>query len=429
MSDRVFRAALGATAAIGVALRLFHIRRVHTGSVEFGDAETYRLLSGLLADGEGYIRPREFLFEGERIATAEFPPLWPMLLALLDLVGFDGASEQRALGALLGGATVVVVGLLAAALADRRAGVVAGALTAAYPQLIVLDTSLLAEGLAVLLVATAVLGLVRARAAEGGPTGSAGVRWWVLASVAFGLGALTRSEIVLLAIVLVVPACRVPDRRAWARAVAIGLAGVVVCIGGWTVRNAVSLGDVQPFTNNSGTLIAGANCDAVYSGSQIGLWRLDCVTALDTTGLDESAAAAERRSVGIDHALDNVGDLPAVGTVRVLRTFGAWDVRSQLFFESLEGRDYDWLWAGWYAWLGLVAAAIGGAVSTGRTGWRDRWPLAVPLAVVVFTALASYGNARFRVAAEPGVIVLAAVGVVALADRVRHGRQAPSGSS
>ncbi|MEM8705175.1 MAG: glycosyltransferase family 39 protein [Actinomycetota bacterium] len=424
MSDRVFRASLGAAAVVGVALRLFHIRRYHTGDVAFGDAETYRLLAGVLADGEGYIRPRALLFEGERVATAEFPPLWPMLLAALDLIGLDGASEQRALGALLGGVTIVVVGLLATSLADRRVGILAAALTAAHPQLVVLDTSLLAEGLAVALVSTALLGVVRARAADGGPLGAEGRRWWLLAAVALGLGALTRSEIVLLAVVLVVPACRVPDRRVWARTAALGLAGVAVCVGGWTIRNAISLDVVQPFTNNSGTLIAGANCDAVYGGSQIGLWRLDCVTALDTAGLDESAASSQRRSAGVEYALDHITDLPAVGTVRILRTFGAWDIRSQLFFESLEGRDYDWLWAGWFAWLGLAAAAIGGMARADRDGWRACWPLVVPLSVVVFTALVSYGNSRFRAVAEPGVIVLAAIGVVACStDAVRAGKR------
>ena len=333
--------------------------------------------------------------------------------------------------ALLGGLTIVVIGLLATALVDRRVGLVAAVLTAGYPQLIVIDTSLLAEGLTILLISVALLGLVRARQADGGVFGVDGRRWWLLASAALGLAALTRSEVVLLSIVLVVPACRATDRRAWARAAALGLAGVIVCIGGWTVRNAVSLGDVQPFTNNSGTLIAGANCDAVYSGSQIGLWRFDCVTAIDTTGLDESAAASERRSAGVEHALDNVGDVPAVGVVRVLRTFGAWDIRSQLFYESLEGRDYDWLWAGWFTWLGLVAAAAGGAAVADRSMWRERWPLLVPVGVVVFTALVSYGNQRFRAVAEPGVLVLAAIGLMAMLERARRrqGAQAPSGSS
>ena len=421
VSKRAFCAALWVAAAVGVALRVFHIQRGDSGVREFGDAEKYRLLAELMADGEGYLRVYEFFLNGRKVPTAEFPPLWPMLLAVLDLLGFDAANEQRALGALLGGMTVVVIGLLAAALVDRRVGVVAATLTAVYPQLIVIDTSLHAEGLAVLLVATALLGVVRARQAEDGVLTAAGRRWWILASVALGLGTLTRTEIILVAIALVVPACRVPNRRVWAQAAAVGLAGVVVSIGGWTVRNAISLGEVQPFTNNSGSLIAGANCDAVYSGSEIGLWDFDCVDSVETEAhLGESAVASEQRSIGFGHAVDNLSDLPAVGAVRVLRTFGAWDMRSQISFESTEGRDTGLLWAGWFGWLGLVAFSLGGVRLGDQLGWRNRWPLLVPLGVVFATALASYGNQRFRAIAEPGMLVLAATGLVLLVDQLRH---------
>jgi 4-amino-4-deoxy-L-arabinose transferase-like glycosyltransferase len=420
VSKRAFRVALGVAAAVGVVVRVFHIRQAYPGVLEDGDAGTYRLLAALIADGEGYIRPRILLSTGERIPTAEFPPLWPTLLAMLDLFGFDGSNEQRAFGALIGGVTIVVVGLLAASVAGRRVGAVAASLTAAHPQLVVIDTSLFSEGLAVMLVATALLGVVRARRAEEGVLAATGLRWWLLASAALGLGALTRSEIVLLALVLVIPACRVSDRQAWTRATIVGLAGVVVCIGGWTVRNAVSLGDVQPFTNNSGTLLLGANCDAVYSGSEIGLWNYDCADAIDRDGLNEPTFASEQRSAGIDYALDNATDLPAVGVVRILRTFGAWNIRNQLFFESLEGRDYRWLWAGWFSWLGLVSLSLGAAVVEKRSVWRNRWPLLVPLGVVFATALTSYGNQRFRAIAEPGVLVLAAIGLVLLLDRLRR---------
>jgi len=429
VSDLVFRANMLVAAVAAVIARVLFVAAVPV-DIEFGDAETYRLLGALLVEGEGYIRPREFLLQGERVPTAEFPPLWPMVLGVLDLLGFDGISEQRAFGAILGGATVVVVGLLGTALADRRVGVIAAFLAAAHPQLIVLDTSLLAEGLTVPLVAVALLGLARARAAGGDVVGPDARRWWWLASIAFGLAALTRTEMVVLAVVLVVPGCRMDDRRAWARAAVMGLAGVLVCVGAWTARNLVTMGELQPFTNNSGTLLAGANCDAVYSGSQIGLWRFDCVTAVDTSGLDEAAASHERRAAGISHALDNPGDLPGVGVVRVLRTFGAWDVRTQLYFESFEGRDYRWLWAGWFGWIGVAAAAAGGAFLVDRSVWQQRWLLVVPLGVVALTALASYGNQRFRASAEPGTLVLAAIGLVAMADRLRRQpAQAPTGSS
>lgn len=432
VSDSLFRRLLALCAGVGLGLRVGYVFHARPGVVEGGDAETYRLLAELLADGEGYIRPREFLFTGERIATAEFPPLWPMVLAVLDVVGFDTPNQQRAFGAVIGCVTVVVVGLLAAAVADRRVGGLAAGLAAISPQLIVLDGSLHAESLAIMLVSLGLLGAVRG-GYDRGLVG--GRRWWLLASVAFGLAALARSETVLVAIVVIALAARPAVRGVWLRTVAVGLVGVVVCLGAWTVRNAVSLGDLQPLTNNSGTLIAGSNCDAVYGGSQIGLWRFDCVLAVDTADLDESAAAAARRSAGIDHALDHVSALPAVGAVRVLRTFGLWDIRSQIFFESLEGRDYDWMWAGWFGWLVVAAAAVVGTISSRRR--RERWPerrlLLVPIGVVMLTALVSYGNQRFRAIAEPGTLVLAAIGIRAGLDRWRRragqGAQAPTGSS
>jgi asparagine N-glycosylation enzyme membrane subunit Stt3 len=53
---------------------------------------------------------------------------------------------------------------------------------------------------------------------------------------------------------------------------------------------------------------------------------------------------------------------------------------------------------------------------------RRRQPLAillVPLAMVTLTALLTYGSTRFRFAAEPSIVVLAAVAVDALLRRRR----------
>ena len=53
---------------------------------------------------------------------------------------------------------------------------------------------------------------------------------------------------------------------------------------------------------------------------------------------------------------------------------------------------------------------------------RRRQPLAillVPVAMVTLTALLTYGSTRFRFAAEPSIVVLAAVAVDALLRRRR----------
>ena len=57
----------------------------------------------------------------------------------------------------------------------------------------------------------------------------------------------------------------------------------------------------------------------------------------------------------------------------------------------------------------LVALAIAGVVALRRRG--GPWALLVaPLASVAFVSLTAYGFTRFRMAAEPELVVLAAVG-------------------
>ncbi|NND75579.1 MAG: hypothetical protein HKN44_11295 [Ilumatobacter sp.] len=432
MQAHRFRIATLAAALTGVAVRIFYVLTAVRDRIELGgDARTYHLLGKALADGRGYIRATEFFADGNVVPTAEFPPAYPALLAVLDVVGLDGPLDQRLAGALLGGVTVVVIGLLGEAVAGRTVGVVAAWIAALYPQLVVFDGSLLSEGPYALLIATALLAVLQARRADDPQRW----RWWALASLAIGIAVMTRSEAFLLLPLLVIPASRVrDDPRAWARTAVVAATGTLVLVGAWTIRNAVTLGHFLPLTNNSGTLIAGANCDRVYDGVQIGGWRLDCVTSVLPAGLDETEAAAELRSIGLDYAFDHAGQVPEVMAVRVARTFGLWDIRSNLFFEGLEGRDYDWLWAAWYAWLAIAAFAIGGIVARRRAGC-EVWPLLVPVAIAAVTSVFSYGNQRFRMIAEPGLVVLAAIGVVAVAGWVAARRapvdqtQAPAGSS
>ncbi len=414
MSSRRFWILTVAAAAVGVALRFAYVLGAVRGRIGLvGDAHTYHLLGRVIAGGHGYIRPNEFVADGSVIPTAEFPPAYPLVLGALDLVGVDQPTGQRLAGAVIGGITIVVVGLLGAAVAGRAVGAVAAWIAALYPQLVVFDGSLLSEGPYALFVSTALLGVVRARAADD----DVRLRWWALAGAATGAAVLTRSEAILLVPLLIVPATRVPgDRRAWARTALVASAGTLVLLGAWTIRNAVALDHFQPLTNNSGTLLSGANCDAVYSGVQIGGWRLDCVRPVDAP-LDETAAAAARRAAGLDYARDHAAEVPAVMAVRVARTFGVWDVRTNLFFESLEGRQYNWLWAAWLAWAALAPLAAVGAIARRRAG-RELWPLLVPFAVVVITSALSYGTQRFRMVAEPSVVVLAAIGVVTLATRL-----------
>jgi biotin transporter BioY len=60
----------------------------------------------------------------------------------------------------------------------------------------------------------------------------------------------------------------------------------------------------------------------------------------------------------------------------------------------------------------LVAAVAGWVVMRRRR--RRSWPLLVPALIVTIASVATYGQTRFRVPAEPSLVVLAAVAIAAV---------------
>jgi hypothetical protein len=193
----------------------------------------------------------------------------------------------------------------------------------------------------------------------------------------------------------------------------------------WTVRNVARFHAAVAVSNNLGTVLDGANCDLTYFGADIGAWRStfaprqglghDCFEgfAIADPHFDEVRAADAARRAGVHYAREHAGRIPVVALARVARTFGVWvHPGQQVNLAVLEGRDHRAEWAATAAeWALLVLAAW--------TAWvrrRDRavWiALAAPVAVAVTTVL-TYGNPRFRAGAEPTIIVLASVAVVAL---------------
>jgi Dolichyl-phosphate-mannose-protein mannosyltransferase len=410
---------LAVVVGAALAARIAYVVAIVQDKPPVGDALTYVLLGRGLAHGHGYVRVDALAATGLHVPTAEFPPLWPGVLAVPQRLGIESATGLRLVGAVIGAATVAVIGLLARRVATPTVGLVAAGLAAVNPYFISFDASLQAEGLYALLVATVLL-LVATALTDG----AARWRWWVAAGFALGLAALTRTEALLVLPVVVVPAAKAGVGAAgWWRRVGMVCIGVVVLLGAWTARNAIRLDVVQPVTNNSGTLIAGGNCDGVYSGYQIGLWRLDCVQATDVTGLSETDAAARYRRAGLDYARDHQGHVPVVVAARVVRTWGAWNPSRQTDYESLEGRPKPWINASWVVgWIVLVLAVVGAVVQRRRR--RPMWLLLGPVVVATATAAVAYGNSRFRMVAEPGLAVLAAVGIVAVVHLLARGRSA-----
>jgi hypothetical protein len=403
-TPRWFVVGLVVIALVGLGVRLTYTLTVAVDQRTVGDALTYHRLAQSLSQGDGYVRTDD----PEPQPTAEFPPLFPAVVSVASWLGADTIDAQKVFTSVLGISTVVLVGLLGRRVDGPATGLVAAALTAVYPMLFQADGALMAESLYAPLV-TAILLATYWAIDRPSPA-----RWATVGALT-GLAALTRTEALLVVAVLVVPAALRHGRRTTRDRLALaGVAtlAVLVVTGPWLVRNWLTFDRFVPISNNSGTLVAGANCERTYSGDFEGLWLLECIDPIDTEGMDEAEAFSRYRQVGTDFARDNLSDVPRVVSIRVLRTFGLYDVSTQINFETLEGRSNHWQTVGHRMFLVLAPLAVAGAVVLVRRR-AVVWPLLAPLVVVAVTAVVSYGNQRFRMAAEPGIVVMAAVSTTA----------------
>jgi 4-amino-4-deoxy-L-arabinose transferase-like glycosyltransferase len=400
-----FRARLAAIVAGAVALRLLYVLVLARHVPMAGDSQFFNAEANLIAEGKGYIEPFVYAAFGTRVPTAVHPPLYPTVLAGLSFVGLKGVLAHRALGAFVGAVTIVLVALIGRRIGGERVGLVAALVAAVYPLLIAVDGAPMSESLyGMLIAACLLLALVLLERRS--------VRVAAALGAVIALAALTRSEALLLVVLLGLPLAW----RRWRVALALVAACVVVLVP-WTIRNYSAFHRFTLISHNDSTVLAGANCARTYHGIDLGSWRFDCISARTT--FHEGKQAAIWRREGIDYATAHAGRWPVVVPVRVLRTWDLWQPHRQV--DLAEGRARWAEIAGVIAYFLLLPLAVGGAVLLWR---RDRGAaliLLAPALLVTISSAIGYGNPRFRHAFEMSIVVLAAAALVALAER-RGGR-------
>ncbi len=410
--NRRFALWLAAVAVLGLAARVTYVLVIGRHVALGFDAIWYELQAGTVATGKGYVDPDSFYRLGLLVPTANFPPLWPIVLAVAYRFGLDTEVGFQMVGALLGTVTVVVAGLLGRRVQGRRVGLAAALIVACCPMLIAADGSLMSESLYVLLVTAAVLASYRALDR---PT-----LWrFGVVGVLVGLAALTRADALFLAPVLAAVLAwrvRAPSTARRLGLAACLLAAFVVPLVPWTVSRSSSMGGLVVMSSNSGSTLEGANCATSYRGELLGNWDATCVDPrpAGTSELDWSASG---RRAALDFASAHLARLPVVGAARVLRVWGIWEPTGQARLEAIESRNERWQLLAWAYDLALLAAALPGAVLLVRRRAVVAPMVAVVLGVVL-TALAVHGNQRFRLSADPVLAVAAATAAVTFGRQV-----------
>lgn len=400
-----------------------------------GDELFYNAEANFIAAGHGFNEPygaRLRAREKHRPA-ADHPPLTVLVLAPVswlvdhpplswatDEPQHDHVREHRYTMVVLGTLLVALVGLLGRRVGGEMVGLVAAAIAAITPNLWVNDGLVMSETVTGLAVVGA---LLCAFALWDRPT----LRRAAALGALCGLAALARVEFVLFVVLLaIVVPCAL--RKPWSDRSAFALTAVVtavVVIAPWVGFNLARFHDPTFISTNDGITLAGANCDAMYHGPGTGLWTFaQCTGSLQRPG-DQSQVASAFRRRGLDYMKAHASRVPLVVLARVGRTWSLFRPLDMVAFNTGEDRER------WATRLGLIAyyptllAAIGGAVMLWRRRARGSlWVLGAPVVVVTLGSIVTYGQTRFRAAAEPSLALLAAVAVVAVIERVANRRRA-----
>ncbi len=258
--------ALVAILLLGLGLRVGY---AWDGRAPVYDAQAYAAIAANLNRGVGFT-----VGPGATQPSSNYSPGLPLAVAAVyEVTGGVHEQAARVVLAALGALAVwfaYLIGrrLVTAGIGGRRgvaAGLLAALAVAVYPAFLEYGGMLMSEPLAATLLAGAVLGLLWAR--EGGSV------WrWLVSGLALGTVAMIRPEYlavgVLLALVVTLIEVRSQLRphsgkkceRRWPgwRGIAAGalvLAGIVVVVAPWTVRNAVALDRFVPISTGGGQVL------------------------------------------------------------------------------------------------------------------------------------------------------------------------------
>jgi 4-amino-4-deoxy-L-arabinose transferase-like glycosyltransferase len=403
---------------VALGVRVAYVLISRRNFVPGGDALFYHAGANLLADGKGFISP--FFPASQHVQAAEHPPLYLIFLAIPSLLGMKSVLAHLLWSCVLGTGTVVVVALLARHVAGERAGLLAAVIAALSPNLWAPDGMLEAETLAMLLATVAVLFAYHAWRQ---PT----VKRLAAVGATCGAAALTRSELVLLLPLLVVPLAgfaREQSRRARLGLAGAGLVAAAAVIAPWSIYNATRFAHPIVLSAQIDPLLASANCDTTYDGWLLGYFDIECALEISLApgfpaNADESQQGIVYRRAAVRYVRGHLSRVPFVEGVRLLRLVGLYHPSKYVHMDNfIEGRDPLWVsWAGLYAFYAVALGAIAGVVVLRRGRGPPLFPLLAPGAAVVLTVLVTYASTRFRAAAEPSLVVLAAV-ALARTDRV-----------
>ena len=418
---RLSKIELGLLAAVlGVAfvLRLAWIALANPQPDTFraGDPFLYNAFAQALAGGWGFVS-----LHG--IATAQWPPGYPAMLAVIFKLFGHKIILAKLLNVLLGTATCLLAYLIGKKVWNRNVGLVAAGVLAIFPGQVFLPTLIMSEVPATFLVALFVC-LVAFFAIES-------LSWWRAAAIGVFIGAMSfvRGETIFLALPLVVVWALAG--RSWLRGFrygAIALAATGVVIMPWVIRNWVTMDyPILMSTGSAENLIAGHWPGADGKGSFAPILDVDYKYQDVPFPKAETLIYKEETRRAISFALHNPRTELTLIPQKLWEFYRSdskvllWIQKGTLdnpAFTASEQSRWEGL-ANVYYWIALAVALVGAPL------WfslRDPRKLLLAMVVLYYSFLFGFvfiGEQRFHSALIPLLSVFAAMSLVAIWERVR----------
>ena len=392
-------------------------------------------------DAGDYERHADSIADGDGFADSQYapgpsafrPPVYPLSLAAVQALG-GGWTAERLLGALCGTIAVVLIFLIAERLWNRRVAIVASAIAAVFPPLVLLNVSLLSEVLFVPLALAALLATLQYRA-------DPRYRWLVITGFLCGLAILTRTAgaPLVLALALGVWTLRPRFSRAALAAPAVLALVTLLTLAPWVIRNTLAFDRWVGLSTAGGYALAGTyNAESQAKAEKPG--QPFSPNVLETyqpllrdRSLDEAESTGELNDRGLDFMRENpVYVLQTMGWnfLRVLEVHAEADFEqrfatSQHQAAGIEELDSPLLFLG-PLYAVLLMAVVGAAVVFRRAQWRvPLFVWAVPI-LLLLPAIAIYGLPRYRAPIDPFLVMLAAVALVAAVEPSSRSRGRPT---
>jgi 4-amino-4-deoxy-L-arabinose transferase-like glycosyltransferase len=412
---------MGGVGVIGALIQTLFIHAVSKRLTVWPGARYIAQQAAYLIRGQWFVAqahahaPGSFHADGATlIPTALHPPLPTVLIAISDVASISGSTLHMIFLALLFGISGGLVGVTVRNLVGGRAGILAALIFVTFPLLWVNPATLGAETVVIAICSLLLF---------------VSVRFWnhpslqnaVVVGFSLGLAALTRTDLIGLVVLLALPLALLVRNTSWLGRLRYLAVIAVLCalvVSPWVIRNQVHIGHSAVLSNDSGPVLAGANCSTTSTGPLEGWWSAQCLPS-GTAATTETKANRNGVHLARVYVSHHLGDEVGMAAVRLGRLWNVYRPLQGVQLEQAVGRP---AWVSrlglWYFYV-LVPVAVGGAAILRRRRVL-LFPLAATILLSSITAVLAYGDARFAVEADVALAMLGGVALDATPWTGRH---------